>query len=90
MYGDRYKDFEPLTEIEQQDILRAEIGYALADDKLGLGRFREKYAAKMAETPDAHDFEVVSAAARYQRRCLRRPSRTPPPRSTRSTLSSAT
>jgi hypothetical protein len=60
MYGDRYKDFEPLTDIEQQDILRAEIGYALSDDKLGLGRFREKYTAKMAETPDAHDFEVVS------------------------------
>ena len=60
MYGDRYKDFEPLTDVEQQDILRAEIGYALSDDKLGLGRFREKYAAKMAETPDAHDFEVVS------------------------------
>jgi tetratricopeptide (TPR) repeat protein len=60
MYGDRYKNFEPLTEIEQQDILRAEIGYGLSDDKIGLGRFREKYAAKMAETPDAHDFEVVS------------------------------
>jgi tetratricopeptide (TPR) repeat protein len=60
MYGDRYKDFEPLTDVEQQDILRAEIGFALSDDKLGLGRFREKYAAKMAETPDAHDFEVVS------------------------------
>jgi tetratricopeptide (TPR) repeat protein len=60
MYGDRYKDFEPLTDVEQQDILRAEIGYALSDDKLGLGRFREKYAAKMAETADAHDFEVVS------------------------------
>jgi len=61
MYGDRYKDFEPLTEIERQDILRAEIGYALGEDTLGLARFREKYAAKMAATPDAHAFEVVSA-----------------------------
>jgi tetratricopeptide (TPR) repeat protein len=60
MYADRYKDFEPLTEVEQQDILRAEIGYALSDDKLGLGRFREKYAAKMADTPDARDFDIVS------------------------------
>jgi hypothetical protein len=61
MYGDRFKDFQPLTEIERQDILRAEIGYALGDDALGIGRFREKYAAKMAETPDARAFEIVSA-----------------------------
>jgi hypothetical protein len=50
-----------LNEIERADILRAEIGYALAEDTLGLDRFREKYAAKMAQTPDAHAFEVVSA-----------------------------
>ncbi len=61
MYGDRYKDFTPLTDIERDDILRAEIGYALAEDSLGLGRFRDKYAAKMAATPDARAFEVVSA-----------------------------
>jgi len=61
MYGNRYKDFEPLSDVEQQDILRAEIGYALSSDSLGLGRFREKYAAKMAETPDARVFEIVSA-----------------------------
>ena len=61
MLGDRYKDFQPLTEDERQDVMRAEIGYALAQDQLGLGRFRQKYAAKMAATPDAHAFEVVSA-----------------------------
>ena len=47
--------------MERSDVLRAEIGYALGEDNLGLGRFHEKYAAKMAETPDAHAFEVVSA-----------------------------
>jgi tetratricopeptide (TPR) repeat protein len=61
MYGDRYKDFTPLSDVEQQDILRAEIGYALSSDTLGLGRFREKYAAKMADTPDARVFDIVSA-----------------------------
>ena len=61
MYGDRYKDFTPLSDVERQDILRAEIGFALAEDTIGLGRFREKYAAKMAETPDARAFEIVSA-----------------------------
>jgi tetratricopeptide (TPR) repeat protein len=61
MYGDRYKEFQPLTEVERQDILRAEIGYALGEDMLGLGRFRDKYAAKMAATPDARAFDIVSA-----------------------------
>ena len=61
MYSDRYKDFTPLSDVEQQDILRAEIGYALSSDTLGLTRFREKFAAKMAETPDARVFDIVSA-----------------------------
>ena len=61
MYGDRYKDFAPLDDDERADIMRAEIGYALSSDQLGLGRFRDKYAAKMAATPDARNFAIVSA-----------------------------
>jgi tetratricopeptide (TPR) repeat protein len=61
MYGDRWKDFAPLSDIERADILRAEVGYALAEDALGLGRFRERYAPKMAQTPDARAFDIVSA-----------------------------
>ncbi len=61
LYGNRWKDFRPLNDVERADILRAEIGYALAEDKIGLGRFREKYAPKMANSPDAHAFDVVSA-----------------------------
>jgi tetratricopeptide (TPR) repeat protein len=61
MYGDRWKDFAPLNDIERADVLRAEIGYALAEDALGLGRFRERYAPKMAPTPDARAFDIVSA-----------------------------
>jgi hypothetical protein len=47
---------------ERADILRAAIGFALDEDTLGLGRFREKYVAKMAQTPDARAFEIVSAS----------------------------
>ncbi|MGD0025594.1 MAG: tetratricopeptide repeat protein, partial [Xanthobacteraceae bacterium] len=61
MYGDRWKEWQPLSDVERADILRAEIGYALGEDTLGLERFREKYAAKMAGTPDARAFEIVSA-----------------------------
>ncbi|MGC1541962.1 MAG: tetratricopeptide repeat protein, partial [Xanthobacteraceae bacterium] len=61
MYGDRYKDFEPLDADERVDIMRAAIGYGLSSDSLGLGRFRDKYAAKMASTPDARNFQIVSS-----------------------------
>jgi len=61
LYGDRWREFAPLTAPERADILRAGIGYALADDKLGLDRFRDKYAAKMAEGPDRKTFEVITA-----------------------------
>ena len=60
-YGERWKDWEPLNDVERADILRAATGYALGEDALGLGRLRERYAAKMAETPDARAFEIVSA-----------------------------
>ncbi len=61
LYGDRWRDFTPLNETERFDILRAAIGYSLGDEPLGLARFRERYAPKMASTPDARAFDVVSA-----------------------------
>jgi hypothetical protein len=60
-YGERWKDWLPLNDVERGDILRAATGYALGEDALGLGRLHEKYAAKMAQTPDAQAFEIVSA-----------------------------
>jgi hypothetical protein len=60
-YGERWKDFEPLKDVERADILRAAIGFALGEDTLGLARLREKYAAKMAQTPDARAFDIASA-----------------------------
>jgi tetratricopeptide (TPR) repeat protein len=61
MYGDRWKQWQPLTDVERSDIVRAEVGYALAEDKLDLERFRDRYGPKMAGTPDAHTFQIVSA-----------------------------
>jgi tetratricopeptide (TPR) repeat protein len=61
LYGERWKEFTPLTDIERADILRGAIGYALGDEPMGLARFREKYSAKMAEGPDRRAFDVVSA-----------------------------
>jgi predicted negative regulator of RcsB-dependent stress response len=61
LYGQRWKDFEPLTNLERPDIMRAAIGFSLGEDSLGLARFREKYAAKMTDGADRRAFEVVSA-----------------------------
>ena len=60
MYGDRWRDWRPLNDAERSDLLRAAMGYALGDDKLGLDRFAGKYAAKMAEGPDRHAFETLT------------------------------
>lgn len=58
--GDRYKDFAPLGEVEKSDVVRAVIGYALADDQLGLTRFKEKYAPLMTSPVDRTMFDIAS------------------------------
>ncbi|MEZ5788027.1 MAG: tetratricopeptide repeat protein, partial [Xanthobacteraceae bacterium] len=60
LFGDRWRDWQPLNDTERSDLLRAAVGYALAQDKLGLDRFRERYAAKMTSTPERRAFEVAT------------------------------
>jgi tetratricopeptide (TPR) repeat protein len=60
-YGDRWREFAPLTDSERQDILRAAIGYVLGEDPIGMERFRERYAGKMGEGPDYRAFDVITA-----------------------------
>ncbi|MEH6951070.1 tetratricopeptide repeat protein [Nitrobacter sp. NHB1] len=62
-YGERWRDFKPLTSNEKSDIIRAVIGYALAEDTLGLARFREKYAPLMSGTADKLAFDTASKPA---------------------------
>jgi tetratricopeptide (TPR) repeat protein/outer membrane biosynthesis protein TonB len=61
LYGDRWRDFAALSDVERSDILRAAIGFALGEEPIGLERLREKYAAKMTDGPDRRAFDVVSA-----------------------------
>jgi hypothetical protein len=61
LYGERWRDFTPLSETERADILRAAIGFALGEEPIGLSRLREKYTAKMADGPDRRAFDLVSA-----------------------------
>jgi tetratricopeptide (TPR) repeat protein len=62
-YGERFRDFKPLNAVEKSDVIRAAVGYALADDSIGLSRFREKYAPLMSESSDRLAFNIASKPA---------------------------
>jgi tetratricopeptide (TPR) repeat protein len=62
-YGDRWRDFKPLNPVEKGDVIRAVVGYALAEDSIGLSRFREKYAALMSGEADRAAFDIASKPA---------------------------
>jgi hypothetical protein len=62
-YGERWRDFKPLNAAEKSDIIRAVVGYALAEDSIGLTRFREKYAALMSGEADKIAFDIASKPA---------------------------
>jgi hypothetical protein len=59
-YADRWRDFKPLSPVEKSDVIRAVVGYALAEDAIGLARFREKYAPLMSGDADRAAFETAS------------------------------
>ena len=62
-YADRWRDFKPLNPAEKGDVIRAVVGYALAEDALGLARFREKYAPLMNGDADRIAFDTASQPA---------------------------
>jgi tetratricopeptide (TPR) repeat protein len=62
-YADRWRDFKPLNPVEKGDVIRAVVGYALAEDAIGLARFREKYAPLMSGDADRAAFETASRPA---------------------------
>jgi hypothetical protein len=59
-YADRWRDFRPLNAAEKSDIIRAVVGYALAEDSIGMARFREKYLPLMNSPEDRAAFQVAS------------------------------
>jgi hypothetical protein len=63
LYGDRWRNFQPLTATEKSDVIRAAIGYALAEDAIGLARFREKYNPKMEGGSDRAAFDLAAKPA---------------------------
>ncbi len=66
MLGGRWSDRMPLDDQDRQDVLRTAIAYALANDQLQLDRLRGKFMAKMADSPNAHTFDVVTRPIQSQ------------------------
>ena len=62
-YGERWRDFKPLDATEKSDVIRAAVGYALAEDTIGLERFHEKYAPLMGGEADKIAFDIASKPA---------------------------
>ncbi|SDU24225.1 hypothetical protein [Stappia sp. ES.058] len=61
--GGRWSDAIPLADQERADILKAAIGYSLADDTFSLSRLKTKFSAKMSDSPEAEAFRVVTRPA---------------------------
>jgi len=59
--GNRWQAADPLDDSERREVMRAAISFALADDRLGTDRLRRKFSTKMAESPDAHAFDLVTS-----------------------------
>jgi tetratricopeptide (TPR) repeat protein len=61
MLGERWKEDEPLDEIERNDVLRAGLAYALAGEALSLTRLKEKFGKKMDGAPEKAAFDQIAA-----------------------------
>lgn len=58
--GDSWQGDKPLDETQRFNVMRAAVAYSLADDAGGIGRLRVKFVPKMATSPDARGFDVVT------------------------------
>lgn len=60
MAAGRWGDKIPLSDRERADIIKAAVGYSVAGDQFGLDRLKTKFAAKMADSPEAEAFEIAT------------------------------
>lgn len=59
-HSGRWNDVEPLDVNVRLDLMRAAIAHALAKDDFALNRLNQKYGQKMAESPDASIFSILT------------------------------
>jgi len=70
-HADRWRDFKPLNPLEKGDVIRAVVGYALAEDAIGLARLREKYAPLMSGEADRFSLRAASKRPTANQRRIR-------------------
>ena len=51
---------EALTSIARNNVVKAAVGFVLADDRIGLSRLRSKFGERMANTPEWPLFDFVT------------------------------
>ena len=64
LLGERWRGTEPLDEAAVADVMRAAVAYVMAQETLALDRLRGKFAAKMAQGPDARTFAFLTGVGR--------------------------
>jgi len=69
LLGDRWKKATALEEVERGDVLRAAIAFVIGNETIGLGRLRERYAAKM-DGPERKAFDIVASNERRNPRTV--------------------
>jgi tetratricopeptide (TPR) repeat protein len=74
--GESWRGPHALDERERADALRAAVAYVMANEALSLDRLRAKFAAPMAQTPDARVFAFVTGANRARSGDVRELART--------------
>jgi|TARA_B100001971_G_C17925007_1_gene399747 hypothetical protein len=62
LLGERWRKEAPLTEDENQWLLRMAVALMLADDLQGIAQLRQRYQPKIADTPQAETFEVLTSS----------------------------
>jgi hypothetical protein len=60
LLGNRYEDTTPLNAVDRAQVLRIAVAYSLANDEASLERLRKNFTPKMAATPDASAFAVLT------------------------------
>ncbi len=57
--GRRWREPEPLSDGDRSDVIRAVLADIMAEETIALSRVRSKFAAKMADSPDAGSFDLL-------------------------------
>ena len=60
LLGDRWKGDEPLSDAERQQVVQLAVALTLGGDRTGIDSVRRRFGAKLAGTPEAHTFQLLS------------------------------